>query len=149
MPRPKIYLRKSKRNIGRLIFHHYGESAPAGIDVPHIRHMHIKDREWDDIGYQGIILPDGRFSLGRDVDVAGAHTWGFNRGSIGIMFVAGSPVGGVTRPTKAQLKTARAIIREQLGYYKNLDILGHRDLRPTHCPGFDVRHWVKTDEVRG
>jgi len=144
-----IYLRKSKRNISRLIFHHFGATLPRGIDVPHIRAMHINGREWDDIGYQGIIMETGRFSIGRDVDTAGAHTWGFNRGSLGILFMAASPVGGITRPNKNQLTTARALIREQVGYYgKSLEVLGHRNLRPTHCPGFDVPHWYKTGRIR-
>lgn len=143
----RIYFRKSKRNITRLIFHHFGESVPDGVDVPAIRAMHINDREWDDIGYQGVIMPDGSLSLGRDVDQAGAHTWGFNKGSIGIMFVAGSPEGGVTKPNDKQLATARAIIDEQLSYYGKLEVLGHRDLRATHCPGFDVKRWRETGIV--
>ena len=145
----RIFLRKSKRNIKRLIFHHFGASVPAGMDVSQIRHMHIVDREWDDIGYHGLIMPDGLFCNGRDVDIAGAHTWSFNTGSIGIMFVAGSPEGGVTRPTRAQLKTAMELIAEQDEYYDDYEILGHRDLRPTHCPGFDVPHWITTGEIRG
>lgn len=146
---PKIYLRKSKRNIKRVIFHHFGAYVPEGMDVPTIRHMHINQREWDDIGYQGVIMPDGAFSLGRDVDVAGAHTWGFNTGSIGIMFMAGSDIGEVTRPTAAQLKTARALVNEQKAYYGDIEVLGHRDLRPTHCPGFDVPYWSRTGRIRG
>jgi len=144
----KIYFRKSKRNIDRLIFHHFGKFAPQDIGVPEIRHMHMVDRGWDDIGYNGIILPNGDFSIGRDVDNAGAHTFGFNRKSIGIMFLAGSDEGGLTRPTKFQLKTAREIIDEQKAYYgQSLVVKGHRDLRATHCPGFNVEHWYKTGEI--
>lgn len=145
----EIFLRKSKRNINRLIFHHFGASIPADMTAAKIRYMHINGRKWDDIGYQGVIMPDGLFCNGRDVDVAGAHTWSFNNQSIGIMFLAASDVGGLTRPTDAQLATARKIINEQKSYYGNdLSVVGHRDLRPTHCPGFDVSHWYKTNEIR-
>ena len=149
MTRSKIYLPKSKRSIKRLIFHHFGASAPAGIGVPEIRHMHIDGRKWDDIGYHGVIFDYG-FQSARSIHNAGAHTWGFNRGSIGILFYAGSPVGGVTRPSDRQLQIAKEVIAEQHRYYgAGLEVLGHRDLRPTHCPGFDVPHWVKTDQIRG
>lgn len=143
------YLRKSKRSISRLIVHHYGNVPPAGTNVETIRKMHVEGRGWDDIGYHGIIMPDGEFQIGRDVDIAGAHTWSFNRGSIGIMLVAGLAKGDThTRPTAAQLQTLKAIISEQERYYPGLSVVGHRDLRPTLCPGFDVAHWRKTGIVR-
>lgn len=143
-----IYLKKSKRNITRIIFHHFGEQPPPGMNVPKIRRMHIDDRKWDDIGYHGIIMPDGEFSIGRDVNTTGAHTFKHNRGSIGIMFMAGLGRDGVTRPNKKQLATAHKIIEEQKRYYNRLEVLGHRDLRPTLCPGFDIKHWYQTNEVR-
>ena len=148
MTASKIYLPKSKRSISRLIFHHFGASAPKGYGVPEIRHMHIEGRKWDDIGYHGAIFDEG-FQTGRSVHDAGAHTWGFNRASIGILFFAGSPEGGLTIPSQEQQKIAWEIIEEQRGYYGDgLEIVGHRDLRPTHCPGFDVPHWVRTNEIR-
>lgn len=145
----EIFLRKSKRSISRLIFHHFGESAPKGMTPSKVRHMHIVGRRWDDTGYHGIIMPDGLFCVARDIDKAGAHTWGFNKGSIGILIMAGSPEGGVTIPTDAQVETMKKVIAEQDEYYDSCDILGHRDLRPTHCPGFDVLHWISTGEFRG
>lgn len=145
-----IYLRKSKRKISRLIFHHFGEIPPKGMNVPKIRQMHIVNNGWDDIGYHAVIMPDGSFSIGRPIDEAGAHTWSFNSGSIGIMFMAGIDRSlGYTKPTKEQLNTARAFIKECRKYYgNNLDICGHKDLRPTECPGFDVKYWVKTGKIR-
>jgi len=149
----RIFLRKSKRKISRLIFHHFGAYVPKDMDVSQIRYMHMtpkpNGRGWDDIGYHGLIMSDGLFCNARDVDLAGAHTWGFNKGSIGIMFVAGSDIGGVTRPTEAQLKTALEFIAEQDEYYDDYQILGHNNLRPTHCPGFDVPHWVHTGQIIG
>lgn len=142
-----IYLRKSKRNITRLIFHHFGENPPEGMNVPKIREMHVKGRGWTDIGYHAIIIPDGELSLGRDVDTSGAHTFKHNRGSIGIMFMAGLDRDGITRPNKAQLKTAMKLIEEQKRYYPKLEILGHKDLRPTQCPGFNIKHWYATGEI--
>lgn len=150
---PMRYLRRSKRKIGRLIFHHFGPPPPSGTNVRSIRKMHTDEkphgRGWDDIGYHGIIMPNGDFQIGRDVDNAGAHTFGFNTGSIGIMFVAGLADGAShTEPAPAQLKTARELINECEEYYPSVEVKGHRDLRPTLCPGFDIQHWMATGEVR-
>ena len=146
------YLLKARRGIKRLIFHHFGAHPPEGMNVPKIRDMHMKDRGWDDIGYHGVIMPDGEFSIGRDIQSVGAHTFGSNRQSIGIMFMAGiRPGHDFTKPNTQQLATARLIANEQIRYYGHgLEILGHRDAskRPTLCPGFDVPHWYETNEVR-
>ena len=144
-----MLLRKSKRNVKRLVFHHFGKQPPKGMNAAKIRRMHIEDRGWDDIGYHGVIMPDGELQGGRPVDEAGAHTFGFNRGSLGIMFVAGLQREGYTIPTRAQLETARLLIAECRDYYGNdIDICGHRDLRPTLCPGFDIKHWLETDRIK-
>lgn len=145
-----MYLRKSKRVISKLVFHHFGDAPPPGTNVRTIRYMHMNRKRdpFKDIGYHGIIMPDGDFQIGRDIDKMGAHTGGHNRGSIGIMFVAGLEEGAsMTRPTRAQLDTARDIINEQKAYYPGLGLYGHKDLKPTQCPGFNVRHWYRTDEV--
>ena len=139
--------RRSKRNINRLIFHHFGEQPPEGMNAARIRTMHINDRGWDDIGYHGVIMPDGELQAGRPIDEAGAHTFSFNRGSIGIMFVAGLNHQEYTHPTREQLKTARRLVEECREYYGDIEVCGHRDLRPTLCPGFDIKHWLKTNRV--
>lgn len=104
---------------------------------------------FNDIGYHGLIMPDGELQIGRDIDKMGAHAQGSNRGSIGIMFVAGLAAGAeFTKPNKAQLETALGIIEEQKRYYPGLELLGHRDTKATLCPGFDIHHWYETGEVR-
>lgn len=143
-----LHLRKSKRSISKLIFHHFGTQPPEGMNTAKIRVMHI-NKGWSDIGYHGVIMPDGEFQLGRDIDKMGAHTRGSNKGSIGIMFMAGLKRGHeFTKPTQAQLITARLIIEEQKRHYQGLEIFGHRDRAATLCPGFDIRHWYETNEVR-
>ncbi len=143
-----IYLRKSKRDITKLIFHHFGTTPPKGTNAATIRRMHL-ERGFSDIGYHGVIMPDGEFQLGRDIDKMGAHAKGANKGSIGIMFVAGlGKWQKFTKPTKAQLATARRIIEEQKAYYPDIELLGHRDTKATLCPGFDIHHWYATGKVR-
>jgi len=95
-------------------------------------------------------MPDGEFQIGRNIDRMGAHAKGSNRGSIGIMFVAGIRRGhDYTTPTGSQLITARLIIEEQRRYYPDITLFGHRDVAATFCPGFDIYHWYQTNEVRG
>jgi len=50
-----------------------------------IRKWH-KDRGFDDIGYHGVIQPDGEFSVGRDLHTVGAHVKGANTGNLGVCF---------------------------------------------------------------
>jgi len=144
-----LYLRKSKRKITKLIFHHFGGTPPKGTNVRTVRHMHVEGNGWDDIGYHGLIMPDGEFQIGRDVDKMGAHAYPANRGSIGIMFVAGLAKGaGYTLPTLAQLAAARIIIEQSKKLYPGIKLMGHRDVKATLCPGFDIHHWYETNEVR-
>ena len=143
-----IFLRPSKRRITKLIFHHFGPTPPPKTNVASIRQIHI-DRGWADIGYHGIIMPDGEFQIGRDIDRMGAHAKGSNQGSIGIMFVAGIRRGhDYTTPSRYQLTSARLITEEQRRYFPDVVLLGHRDVAATLCPGFDIHHWYQTNEVR-
>ena len=143
-----IYLRKSKRSISKLIFHHFGGTPPEGTNVRSIRTLHLQ-RGFNDIGYHAIIMPDGELQIGRDIDKMGAHAQGSNRGSIGIMFVAGMGPGQEhTTPTRAQLATARGVIEECKRNYPGIELLGHRDTKATLCPGFDIHHWYETNEIR-
>ena len=149
-----MFLRKSTRELDKFIVHHFGGVPPEGTNVESIRVMHTTPkanggRGWADIGYHGLIHPDGSFEVGRDVDIDGAHAFGSNRNSLGIMLVAGLAEGDThTRPTPAQLATLIKLIAEQRAHFPEMEIMGHRDTKATLCPGFDVRHWLITGKVQ-
>lgn len=130
----------------RKIVHHYSATYPdQDIGVAEIREMHRK-RGWRDVGYHYVIRRDGTIERGRPESEVGAHVSGHNADSIGICCIGGieratGPNVGVDNRTAAQREAAARLTRELLTRYPGADVVGHRDLAATQCPGFDVRSW--------
>jgi N-acetylmuramoyl-L-alanine amidase len=76
-------------------------ATPNGVEVPlaNIRRQHMEENGWSNVGYHGIINPNGDWEQGRPFNEKGAHVKGANEGSIGICLI------GTDRFTKAQFKT--------------------------------------------
>jgi hypothetical protein len=49
-----------------------------------IRHWHVSENGWADIGYHFVIEGDARIRQGRSIDTVGAHVRGHNMGTLGI-----------------------------------------------------------------
>lgn len=140
---PKI--KKSSRSINRLIVH--CTATPEGKDytVATIRKWHTapapQGNGWSDIGYHYVIYRDGSVMLGRDVDVAGAHTTNYNLRSIGIVYVGGLAKDGKTAKdtrTPAQKQALRMLLQVLKRLYPTASIHGHRDFAAKACPSFDA-----------
>jgi hypothetical protein len=99
------------------------------------------------VGYHWVITGDGEAHMGRPASVIGAHAYGDNAHSIGIC-LTGDFEPGKPRWTEAQLRRLvqlcatyckRTITHETsdgvLYQVKPEDILGHRDVVATACPG--------------
>ncbi len=77
----------SYTTVTHLIVHH---SAGANVSadwaavVRSIWHYHVDTREWDDIGYNWLIDPNGVLYEGRPDNVRGAHFSGHNTGTLGV-----------------------------------------------------------------
>lgn len=102
-------------------------------------------RSFNGPGYHYLIRLDGTLEYGRPEWARGAHTRGHNDRSIGIAYeggrIAGCNVGLDTR-TKEQKAAMAALVHELKGRYLEVSrVVGHRDLTPTQCPGFDVAAW--------
>lgn len=98
------------------------------------------------IGYHFVVRVNGVVEVGRRLTETGAHEVKANKDGIGIMLF------GTDQFTPAQWKSLRILVlglqrdRKQLLGDKipELDILGHRQLKPSKlCPGFDVPAWVE------
>ncbi len=101
------------------------------------------------IGYHYVILPDGRIEPGRPEHCTGAHCRipKYNRLYLGICLIGtfqpGAKFYGTqspTHPTQAQLDSLVALSTKLVTKY-HMDvnnIIGHRDVVPTHCPGRNV-----------
>lgn len=124
------------RKITRIVVHY--TATPAGRDVTaaEVDRWH-RERGYAGIGYHYLVRLDGTVERGRPVGTVGAHVGGHNTGSVGICYVGGG-TGQDTR-TPEQKKALRALVRALRTVFGPLEIVGHRDLAATLCPGFDVR----------
>lgn len=133
------------RKIKTIVLHYSATYADQDLDVADIRRMHLA-RGFRDVGYHYVITRDGTVQPGRPEAEVGAHVKGHNADSIGICCIGGleretGPNVGVDNRTPAQKAATVALLRELLARYPGARVLGHRDLGPTQCPGFDVRSW--------
>jgi hypothetical protein len=131
------------RKVSYLIVHHVGR-MPAGFPVenpvPTVRSWH-KANGWQDIGYHKILTPAGKILQGRADAVIGAHAFGANTPSLGILVVADGDAGPIPSSQRKALVQTLAILAKRHGV-PITNIIGHRDasrLFPgaaaSACPG--------------
>lgn len=127
---------------------HYTATPPGWSDryatheeaVAEIRRWHVEERGWSDIGYHFVIGIDGTVAKGRPVELVGAHVRGHNARSIGIAYIGGLGDQGDPADTRTpeQTDAIRGLLQDLQGRYGTMRVVGHKDLAPSHCPGFDV-----------
>lgn len=135
----------SNSPIRHIVLHYSATYPDQDLDVDDIRKMH-KARGFNDVGYHYIIKRDGTVQKGRADSVVGAHVAGHNTGSLGICCIGGieratGPNVGVDNRTQAQKDATVLLVNDLLRKHPNAKVVGHRDLKPTQCPGFDVKTW--------
>jgi N-acetyl-anhydromuramyl-L-alanine amidase AmpD len=123
------------RAIKRLIIHHSASARTTTRDEIDAWH---KARGWSGVGYHGVIEEGGIYVPGRPIWKAGAHCRGHNQDSIGICIV-GNNISEDERWTKTQIEEAQRHIDFWKVVIPNLEVLGHRDLGQTQCPGIEIR----------
>lgn len=128
-------------------------------DKSFIHDIHVNQKKWRDIGYQYIIyntfpkpdmirVPgnDGLIVQGRPIDAnstlnskeVGAHTYGFNRESIGICLI------GVKEFTDAQFYSLMAIYNYWKRIIPGIEMNGHYEFCNTKtCPNFNVPNFKR------
>jgi len=135
------------RHITDIIIHGTATPPSMHVDVDVVRRWHMS-RGWDDIGYHFLILRSGVIEDGRDLDKdgnifeeIGAHTYRYNKNSIGIALV-----GGVNEDRKIdvnytanQYESLKVFLDTLLHRFPNAELNGHRRYANTECPYFDVR----------
>lgn len=131
--------------ITHIVLHYSATYEDQNLTVKDIDKMH-KARGWKGVGYHWVIRRDGVIEQGRPESQVGAHVGGQNTGKIGICCIGGlnrktGPNLGVDNRTPAQIKSQIKLIRECLKRYPGAKVVGHRDLAPTQCPGFDAIPW--------
>jgi hypothetical protein len=150
------------------IVHHTASSntytrAQAPAIVRGIEVYHVQANGWNDIGYNFLIDRFGTVYEGRaggiDKNVIGAHSLGFNTGTVGISLIGN--FSNATPPPAMQaalvrllawrldiahidpLSTVKDVSRGNLKFKAGevvtlRAISGHRDTGPTECPGNDA-----------
>jgi uncharacterized protein with LGFP repeats len=121
---------------------------------------HVKSRGWCDLGYNFLVDKFGRAWEGRyggmQLPVLGAHTGSFNANSFGVSLIGN--FDKVTPTAKMMEMTARIVAWKLDANYRSplatviLDgsklgtVSGHRDTKPTACPGknlYSKLGWLK------
>lgn len=130
------------RAIHKIIIHCTATREGDDISVDTIRRWHLA-RGWSDIGYHYVIDIKGNINAGRPIELIGAHTRGFNKGSIGIAYVGGVESDGVTPKdtrTKAQKDAIIRLIKKLKGCYPDVKIHGHNEFSNKACPSYNVQN---------
>lgn len=132
----------NRKTTTRIILHH-SASTSGDAKTFHVWH---KNNGWAGIGYHFVILKDGTIERGRPIDTIGAHAQGSNSNSIGICCVGNFQ--GNSKPTKKQYNSMIELCKTLVSMYPTItDIIGHRDVCATACPGnLDVQK-VKSESI--
>lgn len=131
------------RRINRIIIHHSGVSDR--IPFESIRDYHKDVLGWLDIGYHYYIEKNGILRLGRPERLIGAHVKGHNTDSIGIA-VAGNfqdKVSFQVAMTDGRIDVLDHVIRDLFWRYPGAEVVCHRDLANTLCPGEYLYDYVR------
>jgi N-acetylmuramoyl-L-alanine amidase len=129
------------RNIDYIVVHFSATPEGRDVDASQIREWHL-DRGWDDIGYHYVVKLDGTIQKGRNDDEIGAHCYGHNQNSIGVCFIGGlskDSSKSLDTRTDRQIDSMTHLLTVLKRMHPDAEIVGHNDLRPTECPGFDAK----------
>lgn len=116
-----------------IVVHH--TASTADLTAADVHRIH-RQNGWSGIGYHLFIRKDGLIETGRPLEDVGAHTYGYNKDTIGVCL---SGNFNVEYPSDAQLESATRLIGLLCQIYSlNPDagtVYGHRDFNATACPG--------------
>jgi N-acetylmuramoyl-L-alanine amidase len=136
------WIKKSKRNIRYIVVHCTATPEGRNHTVADVRRWH-RSMGWKDIGYNYLIQLDGTMQNGRDVDLVPAHVSGYNKESIGVVYVGGCDQEMKPKDTRttAQIQSLLKLLTILKKTYPEAEILGHRDFPGVNkaCPSFNAK----------
>lgn len=143
------------RTINLIVVHCTATKEGIDYDVDTVRGWHVNQRGFRDIGYHILIHLDGSIEKGRPIEQSGAHAKGYNKHSIGIVYVGGLDSKGKPKDTRTvpQYHAIRRCIETLKVIYGDVEVEGHRDLSVDlngdgmisqdewmkECPCFDIK----------
>lgn len=118
---------------------HYSAGPPEQT-VRAIQNFHMDSNGWPDIGYNWLVDRNGTIYEGRlyNYDAIGTHAADNNTRSIGCCFIGRD--GDVTSAAKYSIREVYDEACRRCN--KSLQMLGHRDVNSTSCPGDNLWTWV-------
>lgn len=119
------------RLIFRLVVHHTAGSKNSNVEQ--IRRYHLS-KGWRDIGYHVVIPGSGEIQWGRPENQVGAHAKGANSDSLGVSLCGNFEN---ENPEPAQINSLILMLTSWCRRYvvSSANIIGHRDVGSTACPG--------------
>lgn len=113
----------------KIIIHHAGSAGDISAQEIHRQHL---AKGWRGIGYHYVVRYDGTVESGRPENTIGAHAEGHNFDSIGICLA-----GNIDKqpPIPAQMLSLARLVLDILKRYPRLQVIRHRDVNATACPG--------------
>lgn len=128
-----------------LVIHHTGNLVDDDLSAEQIHFMHLANG-WAGCGYHFIIRKNGVIEQGRPTDMIGSHAYGENWHSIGIHLCGNFEY---VEPTASQIESAAYLLGWLCETYNisTHNIVGHRDLMATACPGKNL--YEQMDTLRG
>lgn len=99
---------------------------------------------WPDIGYSFLVGDDGAVYVGVGWKNIGSHSKPYNGRSFAASFIGDF---GTTKPNNAALNAVKNLIQcgVNLGHITSkYRLYGHRDIKPTICPGDALYNEIKT-----
>ena len=142
---PKSVNRLHPDRVSKLVLHHTTGTYNGPATVRAIQRFHQETRNWADIGYNFLIGSDGKVYEGRGWDRTGAHARGHNSNSIGIAYIG----DGRLPVPKAAKKAILALRKEAVERLPIEEVVGHRDVGSTVCPGDELYKWWVSDHTSG
>jgi hypothetical protein len=122
------------KKVDKLVLHHPAHKTWGIVDI---HNFHKNTKKWSGIGYNYFITFDGRILEGRGKNI-GAHCENYNSNTLGICFQGNFDEQHMT---DAQVKAGGWLIAQLVREYGITlnDVVGHRDLAKTACPGKNFR----------
>lgn len=149
-----MIIQNSEYTVDTIMFHTsatptgWSKNKTAQDAVNIFRKWHVLKNGWSDVAYHYVIMPDGEYATGRDIERIGAGAKGHNKGVIHVCLV---PAKTVTKLgyfaefyTLKQRKIAKQLIMDlELQAGSELTIKGHNDVTDNKlCPGFKARRFI-------
>lgn len=127
------------RPITKIIIHCAATPEGRAVTVKDIDTWHTQ-RGFNGIGYHYVVYLDGSIHSGRPEHLAGAHTTGHNKNSIGVCYVGGCDKNMNPKDTRTPQQKASLLklLKELKAKYPKATIHGHREFAAKACPSFDA-----------